>query len=255
MKNIFVISKYTFIEVYRSKVMLGILFLSVAMIFMTFIASAFAYGAPEKIALDFSIGIMSVTNLLMSIFLGVTLVSKEIESRTLYMIISRPISRFSYLLGKIIGLSSVLIINTIFLTLVGMISYRYLGGVGDELIYWVSFFNLLEAIIILLFGVLFSLISNPSLAAVFTMLVLISGHAITSTISNFFAKTSTTVMMTLKYSLFFIPDLDRLNLKDFLIYKQSLPTSFLLSNFLYASLYIGAILIALSLIFDKKNLD
>lgn len=255
MKNIFVISKYTFIEVYRSKVMLGILFLSVAMIFMTFIASAFAYGAPEKVALDFSIGIMSVTNLLMSIFLGVTLVSKEIESRTLYMIISRPISRFSYLLGKIIGLSSVLIINTIFLTLVGMISYRYLGGVGDELIYWVSFFNLLEAIIILLFGVLFSLISNPSLAAVFTMLVLISGHAITSTISNFFAKSSTTVMMTLKYSLFFIPDLDRLNLKDFLIYKQSLPANFLLSNFLYASFYIGAILIALSLIFDKKNLD
>ena len=111
MKNTVTIAKYTFIEVYRSKIMLGIVFLAIAMMMMTIVASVFAYGAPEKVALDFAIGMMSIANLLIAIFLGVTLVSKEIESRTLYMVLSRPISRFAFLVGKIGGLSSVLIIN------------------------------------------------------------------------------------------------------------------------------------------------
>jgi len=107
MKNILTIAKFTFIEVYRSKIMLGVVFLALGMLIMTMVASAFAYGAPDKVALDFAIGMMSVANLLIAIFLGVTLISKEIESRTLYMVLSRPISRFAFLLGKIFGLSSV----------------------------------------------------------------------------------------------------------------------------------------------------
>ncbi len=114
MKNTITIAKYTFVEVYRSKIMLGIIFLAIGMLMITMVASVFAYGAPEKVALDFAIGMMSVANLLIAIFLGVTLISKEIESKTLYMILSRPINRFEFLTGKVIGLSTVLIVNTFF---------------------------------------------------------------------------------------------------------------------------------------------
>lgn len=255
MKNIITIAKFTFIEVYRSKIMLGIVFLTLGMLLMTMIASAFAYGAPEKVALDFSIGMMSIANLLIAIFLGVTLISKEIESKTLYMILSRPISRFAFLLGKIIGLSTVILINTTCLTFVGLISYKYLGGVGEDLIYWVSFFSFLEAIIIMLFGIIFSLISTPSLASIFTMVVLVSGHTITATMDNFFTKTSNLTMNILKYALFFIPDLDRINLKDFLIYKQVVSLGYLSSSLLYVFLYIAILLLIVSMIFSKKNLD
>lgn len=255
MKNILTIAKFTFIEVYRSKIMLGVVFLALGMLIMTMVASAFAYGAPDKVALDFSIGMMSVANLLIAIFLGVTLISKEIESRTLYMVLSRPISRFAFLLGKIFGLSSVLIINTIFLTLVGLMSYRYLGGTGEELVYWVAFFSFIEAVIVMLFGVMFSLISNPSLASVFTILTLVSGHTITSTLTNFFAKTSNLTMIVLKYSLFFIPDFERINLKDFLIYKQQIANSYLYSSLAYVLLYIAVLMIVVSMIFSRKNLD
>lgn len=255
MKNTLTIAKYTFIEVYRSKIMLGIVFLAIGMLLMTMVASAFAYGAPEKIALDFAVGMMSIANLLIAVFLGVTLISKEIELRTLYMVLSRPISRFAFLVGKIIGLSTVLIINTISLTLIGLLCYKYLGGTGENLLYWVAFFSLMEAIIIMLFGVMFSLISNPSLASVFTILILVSGHTLTSTLSNFFAKASSLTMVILKYSLFFIPDLDRMNLKDFLIYKQQVSNMFLFSNLLYVFIYIGILLSIVSIIFSRKNLD
>ncbi len=255
MKNTITIAKYTFVEVYRSKIMLGIIFLAIGMLMITMVASVFAYGAPEKVALDFAIGMMSVANLLIAIFLGVTLISKEIESKTLYMILSRPINRFEFLTGKVIGLSTVLIVNTFFLTIVGMLSFRYLGGVGDDLIFWVAVFSLLEAIVIMLFGIMFSLISNPSLASVFTIFVLISGHTITSTLTNFFAKTSHVTMTILKNSLFFIPDLERINLKDFLIYNQQIPLSYILSSLAYSLFYIAALLVVVSLIFSRKNLD
>lgn len=255
MKNIITIAKYTFIEVYRSKIMLGIVFLTIGMLIMTMFASAFAYGAPEKVALDFAIGMMSVANLLIAIFLGVTLISKEIDSRTLYMILSRPIGRFAFLLGKIFGLSTVILINTASLTFVGLLSYKYLGGVGEDLIYWVSFFSFAEAIIVMLFGIIFSLISTPSLASIFTMVVLVSGHTITATMNNFFTKSSNFTMLILKYSLFFIPDLDRINFKDFLIYKQSIQIDYLASSLVYVFSYVVVLLLIVSLIFSKKNLD
>ncbi|MDO9181767.1 MAG: ABC transporter permease subunit, partial [Bacteriovorax sp.] len=128
-----VVAKYTFIEVYRSKVMLSIVFIAIGLVFISYVASEFAYGAPAKVALDFGFGLTSISNLIMSIFIGSTLLSKEIENRTLYMILSRPISRTSFMLGKVIGLSSVLIINTLILSLLSVGIYCFLGGHSSPL--------------------------------------------------------------------------------------------------------------------------
>jgi ABC-type transport system involved in multi-copper enzyme maturation permease subunit len=255
MKNTLVIAKYTFIEVYRSKIMYGLLVLAIALFVVTYIASEFAYGAPDKIALDFSIGIMSISNLIISIFLGATLLSKEIESRTLYMILSRPLSRNNFLIGKVIGLSSVILINSFFLTLVGSVMFNFLGGVFSKLLLWVVLFSFFESLIIMLFGVLFSLITNITMAVMFTILVLICGHTITETMSNFFAKTNVVFSKILSISLLIIPDLERLNLKDFLIYNQSLPGTYLGGTLVYVLFYLAALTLLISFVFKRKNLD
>jgi ABC-type transport system involved in multi-copper enzyme maturation permease subunit len=255
MKKILQISKFTFIEVYRSKMMYGLLILALSLLVLAYVASEFAYGASEKVALDFAIGSMSISNIFIAILLGTTLLSKEIESKTLYMILSRPLSRNSFLIGKIIGLSSVLIFNTIFLTIVGIVVYVLLGGKFTSFIFLVSFFSLCESFLLMLFGVLFSLITSQALSVIFSILFLIVGHTISETLTNFFAKNNAVFSNVLKVARFIIPDLERLNLKDFLLYNQNLDSTFHLANLAYAVFYIMALLIMISIVFSRKNLD
>jgi len=67
MKNILIVSKYSFVEVYRSRVMISILFMAIGLILIASVASEFAFGAPAKVALDFGLGLTTISNLGMAI--------------------------------------------------------------------------------------------------------------------------------------------------------------------------------------------
>lgn len=255
MNKTFIVSKYTFIEVYRSKVMLSILFIALGLVIVSYVASEFAYGAPSKVALDFGFGLTSISNLIMAIFIGSTLLSKEIENRTLYMILSRPISRTSFMLGKVIGLSSILVINTIILSMVSVGIYHYLGGQLNSLMFWTAWFSIVESFIIMLFAILFSLITSNALAIIYTITAWIVGHSLSATSKLIFTKTSNVFNYTLKAITCFIPDLEKINLKDLLIYDQTISSDYLIKTQLYILLYIVALLLIISFLFKNKNLD
>ena len=217
MKKTILVAKYTFIEVYRSKVMFSIFFIAVGLVIISYVASEFAYGASAKVALDFGFGLTAISNLVMAVFIGSTLLSKEIENRTLYMILSRPISRTSFMLGKVIGLSSVLIVNTIVLTLVSVGIFYFLEGKLSSLMFWTALFSLQEAFIIMLFAIAYSLMTSTALAIIYSIITWIVGHSLSATAKILYLKSSTFFSTVLKTSSTIIPDLEKLNLKDLLI--------------------------------------
>lgn len=256
MKNVLTVTRFTFIEVYRSKLMLSLVFLAIGLLVATYVASEFAYGAPAKVALDVGLGIMSISNLVIAIFIGANLLSKEIEQRTLYMIISRPISRTSFLLGKILGLSSVLLINSIVLGGMSCILYlSFSGGHYQPLFGWTLYFSFLEAFTVLIFAVLFSLITNSTLSVIYTLCVFVVGHAINETSKLFFVKISPIFEYAIQVCFIVLPNFYRLNLKEFLLYKQSIERAYLIDTQLYIALYLVALITLVVLIFKKRNLD
>lgn len=250
-----IVAKYTFLEVYRSKVMLSIVFIALGLVTISYIASEFAYGASAKVALDVGFGLTLISNLVMAIFIGSTLLGKEIENRTLYMILSRPISRSSFMLGKVIGLSSVLAINTLVLSIVSVGIYYFLDGKLSPLMAWTAWFSFLEAFIIMLFAVLFSLLTSNALAIIYTIVLWVVAHSLSATSKILFAKVNIFFNYTLKAFSFLIPDLEKLNLKDLLIYEQTISVKYLINAQLYVSIYIAALLLIISFLFKNKNLD
>lgn len=255
MKNLFIVAKYTFIEVYRSKVMMSILFLALGLIVVTYVASEFAYGAPAKVALDFGLGIMTLSNLGMAIFIGSTLLTKEVEQRTLYMILSKPISRLSFLIGKIIGLSSVLLINTFILSALSIGFFIFLDGKFSDLMLWTVLFSFLEAFLILLVAVLFSLITNTAMSVIYTIAIAIIGHSLNETSKLIFSKMNPFFNFAVKVGNILLPNLYKLNLKDFVLYQQAVPSIYLLKVLSYFILYTAALLIFVIQVFKNKNLD
>lgn len=255
MKNILTVTRFTFLEVYRSKLMISLIFLALGLIGVSYVASEFAYGAPAKVALDVGFGVMSISNLIISIFIGANLINKEIEQRTLYMVISKPISRSSFLIGKIFGLSSILLINSLILGLLSILIYLFFEGIYTPLMAWTIVFSFLEVFTVLIFAVFFSLITNTTLSVIFTIAVFIVGHAVNETSKLIFAKVSSLYSVLLDVSFVLIPNFYKLNLKDFVLYQQNISTDYLISTLAYLLLYLIALMTLVLLIFKNKNLD
>lgn len=255
MKNLINVAKYTFLEVYRSKLMISLVFLAFGLVLVSYIASEFAYGAPGKVSLDIGLGFMSLSNLIIAIFIGSTLLSREIEQRTLYMIISRPISRPSFLMGKILGLSSFLLINTFILGSLSIILFILHGGNFEKLFIWTIYFSFIEALVVLIFAVLFSLITNTTLSVVFSICIFIVGHALNETSKLIFTKISPFFTKIVEISFVFVPNFYRLNLKDYVLYNQQISQTYLMQTQLYIVFYLIALLFLITLIFKNKNLD
>ncbi len=255
MRNVITIARFTFIEVYRSKIMMSLAILGVMLIILCYVASEFAYGAPAKIALDVGLGIMSLSNVVIAVLIGSTLLTREIEQKTLYMVLSKPISRVAFLFGKILGLSSILVINSVILGVLSMFLYKMYGGMFQKLAVWAIYFSFLEAFTLLLFAVMFSLLTNTTLSVIYSIGIFIVGHAINETSKLVFTKISLLFSTILKICFFIIPNFYRLNLKDFIIYQQSISNEYLLTTHLYILLYLVAMLTALYYVFSNKNLD
>lgn len=249
------IAHYTFKEIWKSKILLNVFFVGLALMVVTYVATEFTYGVPERVALDFGLGMLSLSTLGVSLFLGVGLLSKEIESRTVYMVISRPVPRYSFILGKLIGLMGIQALNVIILSVMTMTATYFLGGKLNGLILWAVGFIFLESLMLLLVVVLLSLMANNILSVLFSLVLLLLGHAIRDTQEISFIKTNPLVTKILDLYHFALPAFYKLNLKDFVIYKNELPLSFLVSSLAYGLIYSGFLLCIVVYLFQRKNLD
>ncbi len=250
-----IIALNTFKEIIKSKILLNTFLLGVILFVITFIAYSFTYGEPSRIALDFGMGMLSLSSVGIAIFIGVGLLAKEIESRTVYMIISRPVPRFTFILGKIIGLIGVLILNILILSLLTLALYFFIGGTYSYLIFWSIILTIVESILVLLVVSLFSLLTSQVISVLVTIAVYAVGHSITAAMTTNFAKNMPGLAEVLNLYHFILPGFYKLNIKSYLLYEQTLPDSYLINSFLYGILY-SLFLIFISIyVFERKNID
>lgn len=255
LKKLYTIAYYTFSEIVKSRILVNVAILGIGLMILTYVAFSFTYGEASRVALDFGLGMLSLSSVGIAIFIGVGLLSKEIENRTVYMIISRPVPRYAFILGKILGLVGILVLNILLLSLLTMALYFLTGGAFESLIGWSILFTIIESILVLLVVSVISLITTPTLSVLMTIMVYISGHAVSETKFTSLAKSTPWLSDVLDAYHFVLPGFYKLNIKDFLIYKQSLPLSYLAQTSLYGVLYAIFLCLLAIFIFDRKNLD
>lgn len=255
MKKIFLIGKYTFLEAIKSRLLLNVLFLGVGLLITSYIASELTYGVPEKISLDMGLGLISLTSKVIALFYGVGILQNEIENRTIYLIISRPVSKIQYFLGRISGMSLILLLNIILLGPFSLGLFYFLGGKITSLMVWTLFFTFVESFLLLLIVVVCSLFCSKVLSILFGISSYILGYVTSSLLSsNPFAKEGL-FNVVLKISSFILPNFSRLNLKDYVMYEQELDANILFSSLVHAGFYATALLILGSLLMKSKSLD
>lgn len=254
-KTAWVIGKYTFIEILKSRVIYNTFFLGLGLLLISYVAAEFTFGVPQKVALDFGLGALSLSATGIAIFLGGSLVHKEIESRTVQMILSRPVKRHIFMVGRIFGMSALLVINVLILGVMTTVMYFILGGSFDALILWSILFSLLEAVLMLNVVVLFSMVTTTTLSVIFSLLILILGHNISNSLELNAVKSSPVLETVIKVYSYIFPDLSRLNIKDFILYENSLSALYLCKMTIYGLFYSIILLGISSVIFSQKDLE
>lgn len=255
LKKSLVIGRYTFKEIIGSKILYNTLFLGLALLLVTYVAFSFTYGEPSRVALDFGMGCLSLSSIGIAIFIGVGILSKEIENRTVYMIISRPVPRFTFILGKYLGLSLVLILNILILSLITLSLFFLIGGTFSPLILWSILFIIIESLLVLCLVGTLSMITTPTMSVLYTLVLYVIGHSVDTAMTTSFVINRPEIQTLLEGYHFVLPAFYKFNIKDFLLYENNLGLSYLVGIFGYGLVYTAFLILISIYIFEKKNLD
>ena len=255
LKNFFLIAESTFKEIYRTKILLYVSLIGLGIFTITYIASNLTFGIIHQAVLDIGLGTLTITSVGMAIFIGGNLVKNEIEQRTIYMILSRPINRTTFFLGKMTGIIGILLINMLILSTLTIAFYTHLGGKLNKLIIYALGMNFLEAVIVLLLANLFSLFTNNILACLNTLVVFVVGHSYEQIGHSVVVKNSSLFSGMHQLLSFAVPNFSKINIKDYVLFEQYLPGSFVFQGMTYGILYSSVVLILSCLIFSKIDLD
>jgi Cu-processing system permease protein len=213
-------------------------------------------GQEAKIIVDLGLSSMLLFGVFIAIFVGVGLVHKEIERRTIYAILSKPIGRGEFLLGKYLGLCLTLLVNVFVMGAGVSLALLYVKRGWNPLVIsiWPAILLIyMELAILTAVALLFSSFSSPSLSALLTFFVFIAGHfsADLKTFSASLGGRAPRWFFTTLYYL--LPNFSNYSLITPAAHGYAPNASVLLLALLYAAIYASVVLAAGTLIFNQRN--
>lgn len=256
MKRVSTIAAHTFKEAVRERVLYNLIVFALLMIGAAVLMGHISIGIQEIVVINLGLSSISVFGLLMAIFIGIGLVYKEIDRRTVYNILSKPVRRWEFIAGKYAGLCLTILINTFVMTagfyFVLFYQQRRLG-LGDLQPLGAIYFILLELALVVGVAIFFSSISTPILSAVFTFCVYVIGHFLGEIRFLGQASKNAAIEKLTAGIYYLLPNFSDFDVIARTAHGQGISSTLLLANSLYALLYVAVLLSATILIFEERE--
>ena len=246
----------TFREAVRDRVLYNLIFFVLLLVASAPLFSQISIGLEKLILVNVGLSSISLFGAIIAILIGIGLVSKEIEKKTLYTILSRPVRRWEFIVGKYFGLLLTLVVNTAFMTLglyvALLITDRGLHG-ADALLLAAIYCIVLQFMMMVALTLLFSSFSTPIFSAIFAFALFIIG-TFAEDLKNFAAMAHGITRWFSTGVAYLVPNFATLNIISQAAHEQPVSASLIVFNTLYAVLYSGAVTAAAVLIFERRNL-
>jgi len=241
----------------RDRVLYNLIFFALMMIGAAIMVGQISIGIERLVIINLGLSAISIFGLVMAIFIGVGLVYKEMEKRTLYSLLAKPIRRSEFLVGKYAGLLLTLVVNTGFMTLGLAAALFYVGRPfvrSDASILVAVYFILLELALVTAFALFFSCFSSPMLSTLFTLGIYVTG-VFAKDIRDFGELTRNPMLKGVTSVLYYLsPNFHNFNVIAAVAHGERIPFSLIWQNTLYAFLYVLLVLLAASAVFSRRNL-
>jgi Cu-processing system permease protein len=252
------IAVHTFKESVREKVLYSLVVFAVLLIAAGVLFGTISVGVNEIVLINLGLSAIAFFGLLIAVFIGVSLVWKEIERRTIYSVLCRPVLRREFIIGKYLGLLLTLLVNTAFMTAAFyLVLWWQKGRLGGEDLAPLEavYFILLELALMVSLALFFSTISSPVLSAVLSLSLYLIGYFLGDL--RDFGEHSGNVMVSLlsRGLAMILPDFGAFSAITQAAHGQLIPGYRLVSNSLYALLYVTVLVSGAILIFEERELQ
>jgi ABC-type transport system involved in multi-copper enzyme maturation permease subunit len=244
----------TYRETVRDKVLYNLVLFALLMIASSYVLGAISVYQEIKVIKDLGLASISVFGMVIAVFIGIGLVSKEIDKRTLYGILPKPISRSQFLLGKYLGLCLTLLVNVAVMT-VGL--YLLLFLMKDPFqpaLLKAIYLIYLELALLVAVAILFSTFTSSILAGLFAGFIYVAGY-FSSDLKNLESVVESAFLPpVLRVLYYLLPNFKDFDVKAAVVAGDPVPWSQLGWATAYAATYIALLLVASCWIFSKRNL-
>ena len=255
MKNTFLMAINTIKEIRRHKIFYALAAVVVFIVVAGMLLGPLSLSEQTRLSINFSFTASHIGIILIAIYFGSTLISHEIERKTIIPLFTKPISRMQFIIGKFLGLSFILLLAVLFLTLFVLIMYIFYQQPIGGILFMALWGIYLEALILLALAFFFSSFTSSFLVLVYSVLVFIIGHSANSIIfllgkgeSDSFFKLLISIVTRV------FPNFEKLNWRAQALYQDSLVVGELLSSSVYSFSWIIFLLIVTSLLFKRKQI-
>ena len=266
MRAIRAIAISVFRESVRDKVFYNLLLFALLMVASSLLIGQLTAGQDVKIIKDLGLAATSMFGLFIAVFIGIGLVSKEVERRSIYALLAKPIARYQLVIGKYCGLTLTLAANmaVMAVALYGVLAYMSWGvspGVRavwdapalDPALMKAMALIFAELMLVTALALFFSTFSSPMLSAALTFGLYVVGH-FSADLRNFQQAVNSPGAARFARALYWVlPNLAQFDVKSDVVHGIHVPLGYLAITGAYAALYITMLLAVASLVFSRRD--
>src|SRR5712672_722276 len=230
------IASNTFREAVRDRVLYNLIAFALLMSGASILVGQVSIGIERLVVINLGLTAVSLFGIVIAIFIGIGLVSKEIDKRTLYTVLSRPVRRWEFIAGKFFGLSGTLVVNTSFMAIGVFAALLYVSPhlqSSDASVLVALYFIVLQFVIITALALFFSSFSSPLLSAVFAFSLFVIG-SFAEDLRGFAAMTHGLTRWLATGAAYLVPNFSALNVVTSIAHEQPVSSHLILQNTLYA---------------------
>lgn len=241
-------------EAVRSRLLYSLLFLAGVLILTGVLVSTLSYVDSARIVQDVGLAAIRLFGIGIAIFVGVGLIHDEIDRRTIYTILSKPVSRAEFVLGKYLGLVATVDLLLVALSLIFVLVSLGVGAPLDGGHAAALVLMAMELMLVVAVATFFSCFTTPMLASLFTVGVVLAGH-FSRDLQRLGEQSSVEglgFMTGLLYRA--LPDLESFNLTVQAVHQLAISTAELWLPIAYGLAYSAFLLLAAVLVFERRDL-
>ena len=254
MRAIRAIAVNTFREAIRDRILYLFVGFAIIMVISTKLFGMLTVGDESKIVKDIGLAAMQFFSMLIAVMMSLLLISREVDNRTVFNILSKPVRRWQFILGKYLGLVAIVAVNLLLITAVLVVMVLIYTGQFDQMLVFAAAMTMLEMSVMAAFATLFAVLTRPILGSLMTLAMFIVGHTSADLwmLTRQLPGTFTRAMITLVYYL--VPNLERFNFKIEVVHDLPIQPAAVGWAVVYAAAFVAVLLFLAALRFQTKDL-
>jgi ABC-type transport system involved in multi-copper enzyme maturation permease subunit len=256
MSRVVHIAANTFREAVRDRVLYNLIAFALLLSGAAILVGQISIDIERLVVVNLGLTAVSLFGVVIAIFIGIGLVSKEMEKRTLYTVLSRPVRRWEFIVGKFLGLTGTLFVNTFFMAIGVFAALLYVSHKFQSSDAWILaalFFIVLQFLILCSLALLFSSFSSPLLSAVFAFSLFVIG-SFAEDLRGFARMSHGLTQWLATAAAYLVPNFSALNVIGQVAHEQPVSAHLIAYNTAYALAYSAMAISGAVLIFQRRNL-